>query len=123
MTEINLEAIKLGMIRTFSDERIAAIPIVDQQNMFYYDGVQAARIMIRMLRKSLDIIRIEYPATWWDAVKDRWYPAWAKKRWPVNYTIHKLDIGAIYLTLEAPTIGQHEPMGHLISNRFNTADD
>ena len=25
-----------------------------------------------------------YPATWWDAVKDRWFPAWLLKRFPVD---------------------------------------
>jgi hypothetical protein len=27
----------------------------------------------------------KWPATWWDAFKDRWFPAWAKRRWPVEW--------------------------------------
>ncbi len=114
MTEINLEVIKMGMVHTFSDEHIAAIPEVERQDTFFDNGVQVARSMIRVLRQRLDVIHIHYPATWWDAFKDRWYPAWAKRRWPIEYTEHNLDIGAIYLTLAAPTVGQHEPTGHLI---------
>jgi len=26
----------------------------------------------------------KWPATWRDAVKERWFPAWALKRWPVE---------------------------------------
>ncbi len=31
----------------------------------------------------------KWPATWWDAVKQRWFPVWAKKRWPVAWTTLK----------------------------------
>lgn len=27
---------------------------------------------------------ISYPADWWQAVKERWFPAWALRRWPVQ---------------------------------------
>ena len=27
----------------------------------------------------------QWPADWWQAVKERWFPAWAKKRWPIKY--------------------------------------
>jgi hypothetical protein len=32
---------------------------------------------------------IIYPTTWWDAVKHRWFPDWALRRWPVHYTRHE----------------------------------
>jgi len=32
-----------------------------------------------------------WPATWQDAFKERWFPAWAKKRWPVRYKKVALD--------------------------------
>lgn len=27
---------------------------------------------------------VSYPSNWWEALKDRWFPAWAKQRWPVQ---------------------------------------
>ena len=27
---------------------------------------------------------ITYPKDWWQAFKARWFPAWAKRRWPVQ---------------------------------------
>jgi len=35
-----------------------------------------------------DVIR--YPTTWWDAVKQRWLPRWLLKRYPANYTVHRV---------------------------------
>lgn len=27
---------------------------------------------------------VEYPADWWEAFKDRWFPSWLKRRYPVK---------------------------------------
>lgn len=45
-----------------------------------------------------------WPATWWDAFKDRWFPAWAKRRWPVERTTLK----QLVPTLDAPP--GHSPL-------------
>lgn len=31
---------------------------------------------------------IQWPANWWEAIKDRFFPTWAKKQWPVIYAEH-----------------------------------
>lgn len=35
-------------------------------------------------QKARDTVRA--PSDWWEAVKERWLPAWALRRWPVRYT-------------------------------------
>jgi hypothetical protein len=40
--------------------------------------------------------RHEYPTTWWDAVKQRWFPKWALRRWPVSVTVVTVKRGVIY---------------------------
>lgn len=42
-----------------------------------------------------------YPADWWEAVKQRWAPLWATRRWPVRMTTRTvtIDRGATYPTL------------------------
>ena len=37
-----------------------------------------------------DIETRKYPSTWWDAFKDRWFPKFLKKRFPVNWEEFKL---------------------------------
>lgn len=38
----------------------------------------------------------EYPSDWWQAFKERWFPEWALKRWPVETTIVTAKRGIIY---------------------------
>lgn len=39
-----------------------------------------------------------YPKDWWQAFKDRWFPKWALKRWPVEKTrkVWNVDIKCAY---------------------------
>lgn len=32
----------------------------------------------------IESIKCEWPATWWQHVKQRWAPRWCLKRWPVR---------------------------------------
>ncbi len=45
-------------------------------------------LRLNILGRELD--QFQYSKTWWDAVKQRWFPNWAKKRWPVQHTVIKL---------------------------------
>lgn len=42
----------------------------------------------RVWARQIDEQEIKYPATWWDAFKERWYPAWALLRWPAQHRCH-----------------------------------
>ncbi len=44
-------------------------------------GSQLARIYHHVYARKAEQV-VEYPATWWDAFKLRWFPRWAIKRWP-----------------------------------------
>lgn len=56
------------------------------------------RIRAEMLGKHVqDHI---FPADWWQAVKDRWFPAWLKKRCPVRYIV--ISRTAVYPELSIP---------------------
>ena len=39
---------------------------------------------------------VSYPHDWWQAVRERWLPAWMLKRWPIVYKDIVLDVKAIY---------------------------
>lgn len=53
-------------------------------------GEMAHRLCLDVFgRPSKQIVRFEpvsYPATWWQAFKQRFFPRWALKRWPVQLT-------------------------------------
>ena len=33
----------------------------------------------------LSEVRHDVPADWWEAVRERWFPAWWVRRWPIKY--------------------------------------
>jgi len=43
-----------------------------------------------------------WPATWWDALKARWFPGWAKRRWPVRLERHSVRVEALYPQVSVP---------------------
>jgi hypothetical protein len=40
-----------------------------------------------------------HPATWWEMFKERFYPAWALKRWPVRYAAISVDAWRLWSDL------------------------
>ena len=46
--------------------------------------------------EPLEDVTLKYPADWIEAVKERWLPAWAKRRWPIRYTSHHVVIAALH---------------------------
>lgn len=63
----------------------------------------AARRLVRMIQ-DVAVQRIpnslRYPATWWDALKLRWFPAWALGRWPAQYA--QYDAMVLYPEIALP---------------------
>ena len=56
---------------------------------FLADGL-AAQLIARVTAQNLgdETVRLEVntPSDWWQHLKERWFPAWARRRWPVLYT-------------------------------------
>lgn len=66
----------------------AALPSLEIAKLAHQSFVQAI-ITWQAARRRLGEYR--WPATWRDAFKERWFPAWAKKRWPVRYQTIAVD--------------------------------
>lgn len=64
--------------------------------------------LIYMLRASiwaqrLDEQVVRYPADWWQAFKQRFFPYWARQRWPVRETVKAMRLYAWYPDLMIPS--------------------
>jgi len=46
------------------------------------------------------LAQYKWPATWRDAFKERWFPEWAKRRWPVLY--REVDLRELYACKRPP---------------------
>lgn len=50
---------------------------------------------------------VKYPRDWWQAVKARWFPRWARRRWPVIYEVKGFEAVALYPEYKSIFPGQH----------------
>ncbi len=60
------------------------------------------RIIQHVYGERLKTVEIAYPADWWQAVKERWAPAWFIRRWPVLLKQHKIEAVAFYPMISLP---------------------
>ena len=44
----------------------------------------------------------KYPSNWKEAVKERFFPHWALRRWPVEYTEVVFDVKTMYPEISVP---------------------
>ena len=64
-------------------------------NIYYEKAVQKLAIQLRMFiaasEKHEERVQetVDYPSTWWDHTKVRWFPRWLLKRFPPAYTTFK----------------------------------
>lgn len=95
--------------------RRVAIPLnnftaVLRRDFFTDDVIVDLRgyVWAQRIQNETAILTVEYPATWWQHFKQRWFPRWARRRWPVRmqtktreyeFTCHALHPGFKY---EAP---------------------
>lgn len=96
-TTVKLDKIRFGMEQAFSERFLGAHAEVDVDRILY-----EIRFRVRgyLLGETLETIVKHYPKDWWQAFKERWFPRWAKIRWPVEYTELSASIKAIYPKLK-----------------------
>lgn len=92
-----LDAIKKGFLRVWLEEdihsRIGSAPefaLADEA------GCLAVKFHTSIWAETIDEQEIRYPADWWQAVKQRWFPEWALRRWPVVEQVHRISWNVEY---------------------------
>lgn len=94
MKQVELDLIKIGVQKIFS-EAFAKEANVEIRRIFddTYQMVVTGRLYGE---KNLTEYHIKYPADWQQAVKERFAPAWFRRRYPVRYTEHHITVDAVY---------------------------
>jgi hypothetical protein len=76
---------------------------------------QCLHQLVETLRLSVygkdhyDVHIIRYPATWWDAVKERFAPAWLLYQWPAKFITIKASLRETYPDFQ-PALPDHPPV-------------
>jgi len=84
-------------IRRFVTQRIV------QRHEWVNCGIQARKALAGKITIDLeasvlafktrqDTDWIEFPADWWQALKERWFPQWALKRWPAKMRVVPTEV-------------------------------
>ena len=60
------------------------------------------RIKQEVLGRELEQVEHTYPADWWQACKERWFPAWVLRRWPVRWARVRLTAKELYPKISIP---------------------
>lgn len=71
-------------------------------------GVMLDTYILGLRDKRIEL-HVRYPADWWQAFRERWFPGWWLKRHPVRYVEHHVDeqvYKAVCPHLDAPD-GEH----------------
>ena len=55
--------------------------------------------------REIERIECRWPADWWEAVKQRWFPKWMLKRWPVQEEVRRLTARELYPKVVMPDKG------------------
>ena len=104
ITVVKLESLKFMAQAYISGEladQLANGCKVDVRWNDIMDGL-VLQLTARITSQKLDYFTVEYPRDWWEAFKERWFPAWAKERWPVTWLARTVTSYCLYPMVAMP---------------------
>lgn len=98
--EVILEKVRLAAGRCLSKDLLEKVSVYVEEE--YLTGDIFVKLQATVYGRTAGVI--SYPADWWQAFKDRWFPRWAKGRWPVRQT--RINVVDVYPSIPIP---EHAP--------------
>ena len=126
MSEIQLERFKFCVFSWITQDLIKDFSISPELDISLHSNFMSNEIVFRIrqdvLGQQLDKVEVRYPWDWWQAFKQRWFPQWLLKRYPVVEMVKVIDIRALYPKI---TIPDHKPVINVWQHeyRFPVDDD
>lgn len=96
INEIQLEKIKLAFVEKVSNELLGAVVDIADVEDDFIRNMTTLRIQGYLWGELGETRTISYPATWWDAVKQRWFPRWLLVRYPTRFQHHEITLKTLY---------------------------
>jgi len=97
--DVELKGELFAIQNIISDELLDLEPEIMLQYNPIWSGMVAS-IKARIYGEQMIYDEIEYPSDWWQAFKERWFPTWAKKRWPVRHEKYIFDARFLYPSIK-----------------------
>lgn len=102
---VDLERFKM-VVLSYMDKRLAQFAEKSEveiiQEFGFTGDMIVARIVQQVWGREVQRQECRWPADWWQAFKERWLPAWAKRRWPVRYHIETMVARELYPQVALP---------------------
>lgn len=74
------------------------------EDLFAEDAM--LRLKAVVMGEHIETPAVRYPKDWKEAVRERFFPEWALRRWPVQYTEKVFDTRVVYPMISLP-LDQH----------------
>lgn len=96
-SEVTLESVRFACQHHLSARGFYGAPLTTVSTMLDHMTNDMIVMMEREIWAEPKVTHtVRHPLDWWEHVKQRWFPAWALKRWPVAETVHELHIQRLY---------------------------
>ena len=119
----NFETVTLQKIRFAVQTRLSAEALDSYVDDFYAEYVaHDLEVGVRGCVWGKEKTKqFEYPTTWLDAFKLRWFPEWALERWPPSITLVSVTARAWFPDLRVQQRGNDLRMYFSADTRFDTS--
>ena len=101
--KVKLEKMRFGLMTRISQEML-----VSEVSAEYVANDLLLKVKGFVWGRKVKVYRFYYPRDWWESFKDRWFPAWFKKRYPVIFIEQKVDVNELYPNLKLGVIRGEE---------------
>ena len=110
LEEIVLKKIRFGVRQNFSKRFLEDLKFETEYDVIYQQ--LCTQLQWWALGKEVTktvVDHVKYPATWKDAIKERFYPDFLKARFPVNYIYRNVEIHHFHVCphLDVPSQATH----------------
>jgi hypothetical protein len=104
---MNIETVNLNVINEAVSRRITHLELnaANFEVTRLIDEVVGDMVLTLTHRRAVQHLResvAKYPATWWQHVKERFFPEWLKRKFPVVYTHVLVDAQVFYDKIAVP---------------------
>ena len=96
MEHLDIEKIRVGCVAYFSKEMLTDVKVRTSEHVSFVCNSLAIQLNAKVFAQRLDKQTVEYPSDWWQAFKERFFPVWARRRWPVHRTVKIMRLYGAY---------------------------
>lgn len=120
--EYQLEKIKIGIMQRIPNHLLGAEVRFSEVEAFICNSVDM-QISGYVWGERGKSETIRYPKTWREAIKERWFPRWLLRRYPVLYRSHEINTTTLYPNFKVSVPDQTHVLKYQTFSRDHTAFD